>query len=567
MASLHILRGANQGQRVPLDGDKIIVGRSPECQVVIPMPSASRQHARIVRVQDRHYVEDLQSRNGTFVNNEQITARTELHHGDRIRICDWIAAFADAATPTLMGNPLAPDVTPEIAVEPPSTTFESRSNKTKFFEAQSADNLKVILEISNHLSKTLELDTLWPQIVECLLQLFPQADRCLLILVENGSDRLNPKVIRHREPLPGGSIGFSTSIVRQCLATAQAFLGGESEGGQAMPSSSSVLELRLSSVMCAPLCSAEGKAFGVLQLDIAGRGRKFTSDDLALLWAIANQASIALENARMYQEVQAREEMEIQVELAVQVQRSFLPEHLPQLPGYDFFAHYVPALEVGGDYYDFVALPNRRLAVTIGDVVGKGMSAALLMARLASDCRYCLLAEADPAAAIGRLNDMVYQYTIRTDRFVTLLAALLDPESQMVTLVNAGHLKPLLYRRASGSFHEVFANDVAGTPLGVQKGRRYGAGQFRLNPGDCILLFTDGVSEALNSQGERLQVHGLCAGLQKGGPFVPRTLGQRVVEVVEQFTAGRGPQDDMTVVALQANVSGKTRKTPALRSA
>lgn len=547
MASLHILRGPNQGQRVPLDGDKFVLGRSPECQLVIPITSVSRQHARIVHVKDRYYIEDLKSRNGTFVNNQRIAARTPLAAADRVRICDWVAAFTEAAAPTAAVEPAADGPATQTGDAAP-TTFQPARRQTRFFEAQTADNLKVILEISNHLSKTLELDSLWPQVVECLLQLFPQADRCLLILRKDPGGELDPKVVRHRQAGKEGVAGFSTSIVRKCLESAQAFLGGDSAGGQAMPSSSSVLELRLHSVMCAPLCNAEGRAFGVLQLDVVGQGRRFTNDDLALLWAVANQASIALENARMYQEVQAREEMEIQVELAVQVQRSFLPEQLPELPGYEFFAHYAPALEVGGDTYDFIPLPHGRLGATIGDVVGKGMSAALLMARLASDCRYCLLAETDPAAAVARLNDMVYQYTIRTDRFVTLLLALLDPASQLVTLVNAGHLKPLLYRRATTTFHEVFANDVAGTPLGVQKGRRYGAGQLRLNPGDCLLLYTDGVTEAANVQGERLYVQGLCAGLHKGGPYTPRLLGQRAVEVVEQFAAGRGPQDDVTVV-------------------
>jgi serine phosphatase RsbU (regulator of sigma subunit) len=546
MASLHILRGVNQGQQIALDSDRVLLGRSPECQVVIPITSVSRQHARIIRVQDRFYIEDMQSRNGTYVNNQPILGRTLLQPNDRIRICDFLAAFLDADTPPASG-PTKEDSTDG------STNVDLGRRRTKLFEAQPADNLKLILEISNHLSKTLELEPLLPLIVDSLLQLFPHAGRCLLILAEGATNELVPKVVRIRRPAGSNpealeaEAGFSRSIVRQCLESGQAFLGdADSEG--TLPESSSVFTLGLHSVMCAPLSNAEGKAFGVLQLDTQQRGRKFNTDDLTLLAAVANQASIALENARMYQQMQAREEVELQLEMAAQVQQSILPEHLPDVPGYEFFAHYESALEVGGDYYDFIALPRKRWAVTLGDVVGKGMPAALLMSKLSSDIRSCLLAEADPAAALARLNNMVYKYTIRTDRFVTLAAFLLDPATQDVTLLNAGHPKPLLYRKSSGTLHEAFANSVSGSPLGVEKGRRYDAGQFRLHVGDCLLMYTDGVTDAVNEKRERFGVQGIHNALPKSGDYTPRAMGQRLVDAVAKHAAGCPQQDDITVV-------------------
>src|SRR5205807_2918530 len=142
------------------------------------------------------------------------------------------------------------------------------------------------------------------------------------------------------------------------------------------------------------------------------RGKKFTQEDLALLMAVVGQASIALENARLHEDLLARERLRRDLELAQQVQLSFLPQQKPEVPGYQFYAYYEPAQEVGGDYYDFIPLPpkQRRLAVVLGDAAGKGVPAALLMAKLSSDAPSSLLSQADSAAAVATLNKLVYRY-------------------------------------------------------------------------------------------------------------------------------------------------------------
>src|SRR5262245_16591707 len=177
-----------------------------------------------------------------------------------------------------------------------------------------------------------------------------------------------------------------------------------------------------------------GKAFGVIQLDTQGLGgpRKFTQEDLKLLMAVAGQAAIALENARLHETLVARAGLERDLRLAHQVQMSFLPRKPPQAPGYEFFAHYESAQEVGGDYYDFVPLPDGRLGIMLGDVAGKGVPAALLMAKVSSDARFCVLTEPDLPRAIDRLNELMQEAGM-LDRFVTLSAGLLDPSAHRVT--------------------------------------------------------------------------------------------------------------------------------------
>jgi serine phosphatase RsbU (regulator of sigma subunit)/pSer/pThr/pTyr-binding forkhead associated (FHA) protein len=558
MASLHILKGLNEGQRIPLDGDRFTMGRNPDCHVVIPITSVSREHAVIVREKTRYYVEDLQSRNGTFINNQQINSRTQLRHNDRIRICDFLAAFYDSASTLPLPKELTKEEDEFEEDEPESSsTVEATLSHSSglLLQAQPAEKLQALLEISSSLSKTLELDPLLPKIVESLFQLFRQADRCFIILLEEPTGKLIPKVIKTRRPHDEANARFSKSIVKKCLDTSQAFLSDDASADKRIPLSQSVVDFRIRSVMCAPLVSADGKAFGVIQLDTQDRTKKFTQEDLTLLLGVCNVASISLENARMHEGMLAQAKVKRDLELAHQVQLSFLPQKLPDLPGYEFWTHYESALEVGGDYYGFAMLPGPRVAATLGDVAGKGVPAALLMAKLSSDTRSCLLTEPDLAKAVTALNELVVQQTSQMDRFVTLVSALVEPINHAVTLVNAGHPSPFVYRQSSGELEEAAATDSAGMPLGILEGQNYSATSVTLNPGDCLLLFTDGVTDAVDVRNNAFGTKGIITALQAGGPFTPRTLVERLVRAVKQHSAGRDQHDDITLVCL-----GRTTK-------
>jgi serine phosphatase RsbU (regulator of sigma subunit) len=242
----------------------------------------------------------------------------------------------------------------------------------------------------------------------------------------------------------------------------------------------------------------------------------------------------------------AQDRLKRDLELARGVQRGFLPPRLPEVPGYEFFAYYESAYEIGGDYYDFIPLPRQRVAVLLGDVAGKGVAAALLMAKLSADARFCMLTEPDPAVAVTKLNSLMTQSGI-ADGFVTLVAAILDHGSHTVTLVNAGHPSPLLYHRATRSVDEATNKEMAGLPIGVLDGIAYASCQVSLGPGDCILAFTDGVTEAMDVNNVPLQTKGVYAAVQ-GEAYLPGALGERVVQTVKQFAAGRSQHDDIALV-------------------
>jgi serine phosphatase RsbU (regulator of sigma subunit)/pSer/pThr/pTyr-binding forkhead associated (FHA) protein len=549
MASLLIEKGLNQGQHMQLSEEKTILGRNPDCQVVIPVTSVSREHAAIFRMGSGFHIEDLQSRNGTFVNDEAIAARTKLKNGDKIRICDFQATFTEQLE---HGATVDEDADEDVEEPPSSTTIEAKLSHSSSvrLETQPAEKLTALLEITNNLSKTLKLDPLLPKIGENLFQLFRQADRCFIILAEDtgkeGQPRLLPKLVKARRPQDETNARFSKTIVRACIDTAEAVL--LDDAGSQMPTSQSVVDFRIRSVMCTPLVATDGKAFGVIQLDTQDRSKKFTQEDLRLLWGVARQASIAMENARLHETSLQQELTRRDLELARKVQLSFMPKNVPVVEGYEFFAFYEPAKEVGGDYYNFIPIGGGRLAMLLGDVAGKGVPAALMVAKLASDARFCLAFEQDTAVAITNINAAIFENASETDRFVTLSAAVLDPTSHVVTLVSAGHPSPLWYHKATGALEECVPKKMAGLPLGIMETCEYASCQVQLEPGDCLLIYSDGVPDSRNLKDQELTFNGMKAALKAGGPHTPKTLGERLVRAVHQHAAGRSPHDDVTLV-------------------
>jgi serine phosphatase RsbU (regulator of sigma subunit)/pSer/pThr/pTyr-binding forkhead associated (FHA) protein len=551
MARLHILKGPNEGSVTPLDGDRFILGRNPDCDIVIPVTSVSREHAQILRIGGRYYIEDKQSRNGTYVNQQQITARTPLKNNDKIRICDFIAAFLDVPPPA-NGEEEGP------------STVEATLSHTSYFapETQPAEKLRTLLEISANLAKTLQLDALLPKIAESLFSLFRQANWCFLIVAGEGTDKLQPLIVKARRAADESTARFSESSIRRCLETAQASLSVASIG----------------SVMCAPLCRADGQAFGVIQLDSQDWSKKFTEEDLELLCGVGNQAAIALENARLLEEAVAQERLRHELKLANEVQLSFLPSSVPNLAGYGFGVRYEPAQKVGGDFYDFIPLPEDRLAVVVGDAAGTGIPAALMAASVVTVARCCLRAEPDPAVAVSRINEQLYLQATQADRFATLVVVVLDPATHEATLVSAGHPSPLLHRPGT-PLRDALPRDVAGVPLGLMDGFSYDSYCIRLEPGDSLLLFTDGVPESLNVKGEQFRTIGIESALKNAGkgplsgsegtlpllPFgmegfegalrgagqaSPRELVDRIAGAVRWHMTGRDPHDDLTLVCL-----------------
>jgi serine phosphatase RsbU (regulator of sigma subunit) len=301
-------------------------------------------------------------------------------------------------------------------------------------------------------------------------------------------------------------------------------------------------------MMCVPLWDGERRPVGVLQIDTRAEGSRFRHDDLDLLAALAGPVSVAVENARLHEIAVRTAALEREARNARAVQLALIPERRPDLPGYIFWDYYEPARFVGGDYYDYRPMSRAGSpplwAVAIGDVAGKGMPAALLMTRLSSEVGLLLQAEADPARVVGRLNSDLC--ATRTEgRFITFLLALLAEERHELTVVSAGHPSPLV-RRSGGRVGEI-GKEQAGPPLGVSAGQSYEAARAPVSLGDVVVLYTDGITEAMNAEGRQFGFRRLKEALASA-PGGAVAAGEAILAAVRRHVGGHPQSDDITLL-------------------
>jgi sigma-B regulation protein RsbU (phosphoserine phosphatase) len=266
----------------------------------------------------------------------------------------------------------------------------------------------------------------------------------------------------------------------------------------------------------------------------------------------AAQTALAQEVARLTtaigREMAQRERLNRELEIAREVQEHLFPQHLPAVPGLDYCGHCRPAREVGGDYYDFLALPGGRLGIAIGDVSGKGVGAALMMASLEASLRALASVVDDPAELMERVNSLVYQAST-SNRYATLFYAQYDPRSRRLSYVNAGHNPPVVLRNCAGSC-QVLRLETGGPVIGLLP-HRYERGVFSHEAGDLVVLFTDGVSESMNlryeewSEERMIELAKTCHGL----PVLDGM--RRILAAAQAFAAGAPQHDDMTLVVLR----------------
>lgn len=570
MAYLEILHGPNSGQIYPLDLDRTILGRHPTCGIVLDDNSVSRQHAQITQSHGACYVEDLRSRNGTQVNDQDVRRPTALRNGDVVRVCDHTFVFRDADgstshKPIVSSLPSAGssrETLSEAAASPEPGTdsdeLEDRSSIIKKIDATSGSGsrlnvkpevkLRAILEIGKCLNRTLKLEAVLPSILEALFNIYPQADQAGVLLVNEATGEPELRASHNRRD-DDDSAHFSRTVVQRAMKAGEAILSADASEDSRFSTSESLAGLRIRSMMCAPLVTHAGERIGAIQITSLNLAAKFQEDDLDLLVNVAGQCAMAVENANLYQEVLRQRDIERDLEFAMQVQLGFLPNKRPQLKDYEFADYYEAAQHVGGDYFDYITMSDGRLAVTVADVAGKGVPAALLMARLYSAARYHLLTSASAEAAMTGLNAEIATSGLG-HRFITCLIAIVDPVRHEATVVTAGHLPPMV-RGLDGRVTLIDGTEP-GLPLGIIPDQVFHQDIFPIRAGDTWLLYTDGVTEAMTVKKE---LYG-GARLEKfvtRGPFEIESLVKGIVGDVVKFVGDRAQSDDLCLVGFQRN--------------
>ncbi|MBC7967839.1 MAG: SpoIIE family protein phosphatase [Fuerstia sp.] len=551
-----------RNQKFPLHGVLTVIGRDPGCDIVVDSPVVSARHFIILNRKGAYSLEDLGSMNGTFVNGHRLARRTRIFSGDCISVVGLTLVFQAEESPgrggVSSGKNGAIGITMGDSPEVSTIPLSELQNAPRVKEITSLEiegdlrlsvkpevKLRAVLEIARNLSHSLDLKIVGPQIMDSLFAIFPAADCGFILLRDQQSGAMTPCASKYRRPRDSDSLPVSRSIIQQVLVSGRAILSRDAAIDTQIKPTDSIHHLDIRSIMCVPINREDGDCMGVIQLDSRDRTSQFNEEDLALLVCASLLAARAMEVARLHEE---RQEMEA----ATRIQRSLLPTVRPSYAGLEFFDYYAPAQRVSGDYFDYIRLPGNRLAVVIGDVVGKGMSAALLMAHLSAATRICLSSSPTLTDAVRQLNRLLLN-SISDDRFITFVVAVLALDEFRLTVINAGHPPPLLRRGNRNPVElEDFAGEMAGLPLGVRD-LPYQQVETTFEPGDTLLLFTDGATEMRDHSGKLYGMDRLHATVLAAAGDPEGTV-KALLQDLQQFAQSRPAGDDLTFVSLGRTV-------------
>ena len=567
MPSIVILKSGESSTH-DLSRDETVIGRHPECTIQIDSNMVSRKHARIFRDGARFLVEDMGSGNGTTVNGVRIQAATALAHDDRVKLGPILIRFIDQAAqanrppagsppPTLRAPVpdafqfnLADEEEDSATITGSLGTVGGEAGRFGALDVNPAAKLKGILEISRTLAGTVDLNSLLPKILDTLLSIFPNADRGCILLKDGPAGQMVPRAIKHRRPGEDESVKISRTILNQVLTEKKGILSADAASDDRFKASESIANFTIRSMMCVPLLGLDGEPLGVINIDTQNPLKQFQSDDLDLLMAVAGQAALSYENARLSVTYAEKQKQDNEMQIAASVQRALLPESLPKVPGYEFYAMYESAQAVGGDYYDCLLLPGgKKVGLAFGDVAGKGVPAALVVSRLSSVVQSTFEFVNDVGEAAVKINDHMCVHAVE-GRFVTFVLALIDLETHEMSMVIAGHMSPIV-RKPDGTFEE-FPEEMVGMPLGVVAGMPYDVMKRTLQPGETVVIYTDGVSEAMNHNSDLYTVERLRDMTIKNSP-VPSVLGPIIRADVKKHADGRPQNDDITLMVFGRN--------------
>lgn len=559
MAFLTAISGSGFGKQFNLERKLTILGRHPDCDVTIEVGAVSRQHAQIHSQANGFELEDLKSRNGTFLNGQLIADRTTLHDGDLIRICDVEFSFhsdADTGNPLLLGSKKTGDGSSFGVVMVDDDKSESSSRVQSKLDIRGSVGaggsqltssiemrLQAVLEITHNLARAVQLEDVLPKVLDTLFKVFLQADRAFIVLREG--DELVPRWIKTRQEDQQEMFRISRTVMREVMETKEAIISLDATSDERFEMANSISDFRIRSMIVAPLLDSDGEPLGAIQMDTLDSKRRFEKGDLEILAGIATQAGVAIENAQLHEQLVQQQRVEQDLELARNVQRAFLPSKDPGTSGYEFYHYYLPANQIGGDYFDYIQLADGRLAILVADVVGHGVAAAMLMAKLSAETRFLLASQTNPATAITLLNGTISSLGI--DKFITLLCLVLEPATGKIEIVNAGHMPPL-WLKSDGTVEEP-GEEAAGVPISVIDDFEYELATMQLDHGGRLVLYTDGINEAPALDGKMFGIARLQQ-LVASGDGDLKAIGEGIICDVHQFIHGTQQADDMCLVII-----------------
>jgi serine phosphatase RsbU (regulator of sigma subunit) len=544
MPEIAIQTAGGTRERYPLGRSRVTIGRSRESDIFLPDQWLSRHHAAIEERADGYWVSDLKSKNGTLLNGEPVRDWHKLRPGDVITLGEHtLTFFADEG-----GGEEEEEREPEGTRVFSVRELSAISTRPAIDAAELQRQNRVLAILSKAASELVvhrPLSELFDLVLELLLEAVT-AERGAILLLEGGV----PQIKASRARQQGDALTrVSRSISRRVIEERVSLLLPNVLEDARFRSEDSILASGIRTAMCAPLwvsAAGEGKdsVIGLVYVDKIQHAHAFTEDDLRVLTALANVAAAKIENVRLLEESLEKRRMEEDMRMAAEIQNGLLPRQAPEVQGWDVAGSNRPCRTVGGDYYDF-AVERGRLLLALGDVSGKGTGAALLMTVLRAAVRAHWM-EPQLAEAVGRINRTVCQ-NVPSSKYVTFFLAALDPDSGRLDYVNAGHNPPILVR-AAGTVEKLAAG---GLVLGIFEAVSYEGGAVVMEPGDMLVVYSDGVTETWDPDGEEFGEDRLVALAVRDRDKSADELQNAVLCEIERFEQGARATDDRTLLVLK----------------
>lgn len=518
------------------------LGRHYDNTIVLLDPSVSRSHARLEFSAGRFFIQDLGSSNGVLVNDSKVERR-ELKDFDLLTIGKIMLLFR--------------------------TTELAKSGQNRVLLTQ--DKFLAAIKDIGDSAKSAALSNRVLEIAAEFAVTLTRAERAIIFLYDRNLD-LKPAVFHNltKDELQRDEFAVSRSTIEQAVSTGELVIREQAQHEARQSANQSIIALKLNTIICLPLKSphalevstahdaeatghfAKGVIFGVLYLDSRRPLKGLPEHRRTMLQVLADQTSLAIENALLQREMAEKQRLKKQMRAAKAVQQRLFPDAEYSHPGFEMAFHFAAAQQIGGDYLNFIPLSETRFLIAIGDVVGKGLPAGLVVMTLHGGLYSEISHHQQVPAMIRNLDRLIYEYA-QGKVFVTFFLGILDIGAKLLEFSSAGHNPPLLRRLPGEEWEEVRA---VGIPLGLDPATPRFVETLDLQSGDLLLLYTDGITEAKTKDRKQFGVAGLkqvvdgWLAAQSQEPLTLATLVQEVFAAVQQFSGKKQFEDDTTLMAV-----------------
>lgn len=521
-----------------LAAESVSIGRASDCAIPIKDRYLSRKHAEISVVGTDWVLRDCGSANGTYLNGVRLDRDRSLRSGDEIRIGDTEILFQTTEHNTDRVMAIA-DTAARTTIAVPIHEIDGTSDLEK---------LQTLNALAGELIEDRPLDDLFGFIAERVL-LHTKASRAAIGILAADGASFSKVEVRRQDRTDTSEVRISRTVLAEVVHEKKALAFMDVGADAKLSRSASIMTQGIRSILCAPLLIG-GSVVGVLYVDYRFDHRPIAADDVRLMAQIARFAATKLETTRLRDDAIEKRILDEELKTASVIQRRLLPPPPAGIAGFTFASANHPCRTVSGDYYDFVVRPDGRIYFAIADVSGKGVTAGLMMAGLQAAFRIFCKNDPTPAHLLEQLNETLKE-NLPQSKFVTLFLGRLDTSSGVIEYANAGHTPPLVVR--SNAVDELTETDLL---LGVVRNVEYMNRTLQLAPGDSLVLFTDGLSEAENRAGEELIASRFAQRLSPLHGASADEVTRTIDDVVQEHIGDTPLTDDVTLIVVSRSMPG-----------